>query len=91
MYILYYDLVMLKILCVKKFYVTLRLDCVTYVYRILDRIKRLQNMMVNHLVIKKMMPLMARENELFGREALALCNVLLFNANSNAQVCFKLL
>ena len=46
-------------------------------------------MMVNHLVIKKMMPLMARENELFGREALALCNVLLFNANSNAQVRFN--
>jgi hypothetical protein len=56
----------------------------------LDRIKRIQNLMINHNVIKKMMPMMARDDQIFGREALALCNVLLFNANSTAQVTITL-
>lgn len=46
--------------------------------------------MINHNVIKKMMPMMARDDQIFGREALALCNVLLFNANSTAQVTITL-
>lgn len=54
--------------------------------RILEKIKRLQNLMVNYDIIKKLMPLVAREDKQFGREVFVLCYVLLFNANSRTQV-----